>query len=87
MSSYCLKCRKNTESINPRVSKSNNSITTIWSKVVMWDSKKSRFSKKQESIGILSNLDIKAPLDKVPLIGYILFWCFECIKINEIVNK
>ena len=39
----------------------------------MWDSKKSRFSKKQESIGILSNSDIKAPLDKVPLIGYILF--------------
>ena len=29
MSSYCLKYRKNTESINPRVSKSNNSITTI----------------------------------------------------------
>ena len=47
MSSYCLKYRKNTESINPRVSKSNNSITTIWSKFVMYDSKKSRFSRKQ----------------------------------------
>ena len=24
MKSYCLKCRKNTENINPRVSKTNN---------------------------------------------------------------
>ena len=31
MSSYCLKCRKNTESINPRVSKTNGK-TIILSK-------------------------------------------------------
>ena len=29
MSSYCLKCRKNTESINPRVSRTNNGKTII----------------------------------------------------------
>ena len=29
MSSYCLKCRKNTESINPRVCKANNGKSVI----------------------------------------------------------
>ena len=29
MSSYCLMCRKSTESMNPRVSKTNNSKTEI----------------------------------------------------------
>ena len=32
MSSYCLKCRKNTGSINPRVSKTNNGKTMMLSK-------------------------------------------------------
>ena len=32
MSSYCLKCRKYTESINPRVSKTNNGKIMILSK-------------------------------------------------------
>ena len=31
MSSNCLKCRKNTESINPSVSKTNNGETIIYS--------------------------------------------------------
>ena len=41
MSSY--KCRKNTESINPRVSKNNNGKTIILSKYAICGSKKSRF--------------------------------------------
>ena len=48
MSSYCLKCRKNTESINPRVSKTNKGKTMILSKCAMCGSKNSRFIKKQE---------------------------------------
>ena len=32
MLSYCLKCRKNTESINSKVSKTNNGKTMISSK-------------------------------------------------------
>ena len=31
--------------------------------------KKSRFIKKQEASGILSNLGLKIPLNKVPLLG------------------
>ena len=36
-------------------------------------SKKSRFMKKQEVSGLLSNLGIKTPLSKIPLLGKILF--------------
>ena len=32
MLSYCLKCKKNTESINPKVSKTTNGKTVILSK-------------------------------------------------------
>ena len=59
MSSYCLKCRKNTESINPRVSKTNNGKTMILSKCAMCGSKNSRFIKKQELNGISSSLVLK----------------------------
>ena len=50
MSSYCLKCRKNTESINPRFSRTNTSKTMILLKCAICDSKKSRFIKKQEAV-------------------------------------
>ena len=72
MSSYCLKCRKNTESINPRVSKTNNGKTMILSKCAICGSKKSRFIKKQEASGILSNLALKTQLNKIALLGDIL---------------
>ena len=39
MTSYCLKCRKNTENINPRVSKTSNGKTMLLSKCVICDSK------------------------------------------------
>ena len=39
-----------------------------------YGSKKSRFIRKQEACGILSNLGLKAPLSKIPLFGDILFW-------------
>ena len=35
--------------------------------------KKSRFIKNQEAKGLLSNLGIKTPLTKVPILGDILF--------------
>ena len=35
--------------------------------------KKSRFIKNQETKGLLSNLGIRTPLSKVPLLGDILF--------------
>ena len=52
MKSYCLKCRKNTEHINPRVSKTSNGRTMVLSKCAICDSKKSRFIKNQETKGL-----------------------------------
>ena len=43
------------------------------SKCAICDSKKSKFIKKQEAKGLLSNLGIRTPLNKVPIIGDILF--------------
>ena len=73
MPSYCLKCRKNTESINPRVSKTNNGKIMIISKCIIYGSKTSRSIEKQEASGILSKLGLKTPLNTIPLLGDILF--------------
>ena len=73
MKSYCLKCRKDTENINPKVSNTSNGKTMISSKCAICGSKKSRFIKNQEAKGLLSNLGIRTPLSKVPLLGNILF--------------
>ena len=73
MLSYCLKCRKNTQSINPVVSKTSNGRTMILSKCAICGSKKPRFIKKQEASGILSSLGLKTPLNTIPLLGDLLF--------------
>ena len=73
MLSYCLKCRKNTESINPKVSKTTNGKMIILSKCSICDSKKSRFIKEQQAKGLLSSLRLRTPLNKIPLLGDILF--------------
>ena len=73
MKSYCLKCRKDTENINPKVSKTSNGRTMLLSNCAICNSKKSRFIKNQEAKGLLSNLGIKTPLSKVPILGDILF--------------
>ena len=45
----------------------------VLSKCAICGSKKSRFIKKQEAKGLLSNLGIKTPLSKVPILAGILF--------------
>ena len=70
---YCLKCRKNTENINPKVSKTTNGKAIILSTCDICGSKKSKFIKKQQAKGLLSNLDLRAPFSKIPVLGDILF--------------
>ena len=48
MKSYCLKCRKNTKNIDPKISSSGNGRVMILSKFAICSSKKSRFIKNQE---------------------------------------
>ena len=73
MLSYCLKCKKNTASINPEVSSTTNGKTMILLKCAIYISKKSEFIKKQEAKGLLSNLGIRTHLSKIPILGGILF--------------
>ena len=65
MLSYCLTYKKNTENVNPRVSKTNNGKTMLLSKCAICGSKKSRLIKKQEASEILNSLSLKTPLSKI----------------------
>ena len=73
MLSYCLKCKRNTESINPKVLKTTNGKAIILSTCTICGSIKSKFIKQQEAKGLLSNLGLKTPLNKIPVLGDILF--------------
>ena len=55
MLSYCLKCRKNTESKNPKVIRRRNGRIMFLSKCEVYDSKISKFIKEQEASGLLSS--------------------------------
>ena len=89
MESYFLKCEKNTENIDPKISRSSNGKAMILSQCAICGSKKYRFISNQEAKGLLRKLGVKTPLSKVP---YWVIFCFECVclivyKMNEIVNK
>ena len=73
MLSYCLKCRKNTESKNPQVVKTKNGRIMLLSKCELCDNKKLKFIKEQKASGLLSSLGIKTLLNKTPLLGHLLF--------------
>ena len=65
MLSKYLKCRKNTESKNPKVARAKDRNIMLLSKCGMWDSKKSNFIKDQEASGLLNSLGIKTHLSKL----------------------
>ena len=73
MKSYCLKCRKDTGNVNPRVLGTSNGKGTKLSKYPGCGSKKSRLFKNQEAKELLNNLDFRTPLSKVSVLGNILF--------------
>ena len=82
MKSYCLKCRKDTENINPKVSNTSNGRKMILSKCAICSRKKSRFIKDQEAKGLLINLGVRMPLSKLPILGDILFWSATSLNVN-----
>ena len=73
MLSYCFKCRRNTESTNPKVSKTTNGKAIILSTCAICGSKKSKFIKQQEAKRLLSNSGLRTPLNKIPVLEDILF--------------
>ena len=72
MKSYCLKCRKDTENIDPKVWNTSNGRKMILSKCAICGSKRSSLIKNQEAKGLLISLGVKIPLRKVPRLGDIL---------------
>ena len=69
---YCLACRKYTKNNNLKIVRNRQNRLMIQSNCAYCGSKKSRFTKEQQAMEILSNLGIKTPLSKVPLLN-ILF--------------
>ena len=67
---YCLVCRDFTKSINPKTVRNRQNRYVIQSNCATCGSKKSRFIKEQEALGILSNLRIKTPLSQVNMIKF-----------------
>ena len=69
MLTYCIKCRKNTENLNSKMFKAKNGRLIMQSKCADSGTKKTGFVKEQEAKGLLSNLGIKIPLSKIPLLN------------------
>ena len=69
MNAYCVKCRKNAENIDPKMFRTKNNRLIIQSKCSDCGIKESRFVKEQEAKGLISNLGIKIPLNKIPLLN------------------
>ena len=73
MKSSCLKYKQHTENINPRVSNTKNPKKLFLWQCSEFGSKKLRFIKNQEAKRLLNDLSIRIPLNKVPILGDILF--------------
>ena len=73
MLSYCLRCRKHTESKNPKFVRTRNKRIMLSSKCMVCGSKITKFIKEQEASGLLSCLGTNTPLSKIPLVGPFLF--------------
>ena len=69
MLTYCVKCRKNIENLNSKIFKTKNNKLIMHSKCPVCRIKKSRSVKEQEAKDLLSNLGIKTPLSKIPLLN------------------
>ena len=72
MKTYCLKCKKDTENIDPKMFRTNNNRLFMQSQCSNCRNKISRFVKKQDAKGLLSDLGIRMLLSKIPLLN-ILF--------------
>ena len=68
-----FKVWKKTENKDPKIFGTSNGKSMILSKCATCGSKKSRFIKHQEANSLLSNLGIKTPSSKLPILGDILF--------------
>ena len=73
MSTYCVKCKRNTKNKDAKMTKTKNGRLILSLKCAICGNKSSRFMKEHEAKGLLSNLGIKTPFSKIPLLGNLLF--------------
>ena len=66
---YCVKGKKDTDNIDSKILRTKNNRLLMQSKCSVCKNKKSRFVKKQEAKGLLSNLGINTPLTKIPFLN------------------
>ena len=69
METYWIRCKKKPENLSPKIFKTKNDTTTMQSKCAECSFRKSRFVEEQEGKWLLSNLGIKRPLSKIPLLN------------------
>ena len=69
MKTYCLKCKKDTDNIDPKMFRTKNNRLLMQSICSVCNNKKSRFVKEQEAKSLLSNLGTKTPFNKIPLLN------------------
>ena len=72
METYCVKCRKKPENLDSKILFKKNGRLIMQSKCAECRFKKSRFVKEQEARELLSNLGIKIPLSKIPLLNVLI---------------
>ena len=73
MKTYCVKCKRDIEDIDPKMLKTKNNGLVMQSKCSVYGIKQLTFVKKQEAKILLSNLGNKTPLSNIPLLNA-LFW-------------
>ena len=66
---YCVKCKKDTDNLDSKIFRTKNNRLIMQSKCSVCKNRKSRFVKEQDAKGLLSNLGIKTPLTKIPLLN------------------
>ena len=86
METYCVKCRKITGNLNPKIFKTKNGRLIMKWKYPYCGLKKSRFVKEKETKGLLISLGIKTPLSKISLLGNSFFWSYKKTVCKQILT-
>ena len=68
MKTYCVKCRKDTNNINPKIFRTKNKLF-MQSQCTDCRNKMSRFVKEQDVKVLLSSLGINTPFSKISLLN------------------
>ena len=66
---YCAKCKKDTDNIDPKMFRTKNNRLLMQSKCSVSRNKKSRFVKQQEAKTLLSKLGINTAFSPIPLLN------------------